>query len=475
MLPAAQRAPHASLLTVIGTSLLSAVFVFAVIAVSSPGDVLGATLSKVSTCSANLRTSTSVSAHVRAVIKTGTKISVAATKAGGSWRTTCAGKHVSGRFWYRISAVNGRSVRSLYGVTYLYAASSLFKTPTAIPVTKYAACGAYLRTGPATSSASKTLLKIDAKVLIATSVGGAAWSTTCAGKAVAGSSWYRISRVNADTVQSLYGVPYLYAAAGLFKASATPATPAPTPTPTVGPETAPTPTPTASPGATPTPTPTPTPVPPAFANMTEGIDISHWQGTISWPAVAAAGKKFAFMKASESTDYTDPTYVTNRQQARSAGLYVGAYHFAQPSTELGDAIAEADHFLATATPASGDLLPVLDLERSGSLSQVALTAWVQAYVGRIYERLGVHAIIYCSPNFWKNYMGDTTWFAANGYDILWVAHWTAAVTPLVPGGNWGGDGWTFWQYTSDGAVPGISGRVDLDRYRSKTLTSALIP
>ena len=64
--------------------------------------------------------------------------------------------------------------------------------------------------------------------------------------------------------------------------------------------------------------------------MSEGVDISHWQGAIDWTKVAAAGKKFAYMKASESTDFVDPNYTTNRAQARAAGLLVGAYHFAQP-------------------------------------------------------------------------------------------------------------------------------------------------
>ena len=118
---------------------------------------------------------------------------------------------------------------------------------------------------------------------------------------------------------------------------------------------------------------------------------------------------------------------------------------------------------------------MLDLERSGSLSQTALTAWVKAFLGRVDERVGVKAIIYVSPNFWRTYMGDTTWFGANGYDILWVAHWTTGVAPIVPGGNWAGDGWTFWQYTSDGAVNGISGRVDLNRYRGTNFTPVLIP
>jgi len=61
-------------------------------------------------------------------------------------------------------------------------------------------------------------------------------------------------------------------------------------------------------------------------------------------------------------------------------------------------------------------------------------------------------------------MGNTRWFADNGYAVLWIAHW-GVTNPDVPGSNWGGKSWTFWQYTSDGLVPGISGRVDLDRYR----------
>jgi lysozyme len=191
--------------------------------------------------------------------------------------------------------------------------------------------------------------------------------------------------------------------------------------------------------------------------------------------VAASGKKFAYIKASESTDYVDPLYAQNRAQARAAGLYVGAYHFAQPSTTAGDAVAEADHFIAVAAPAKGDLLPVLDLERSNGLSSVALTAWVRAYMGEILLRTGVHGVIYVSPSFWKTYMGDTSWFSLNGFDVLWVAHWTSASTPTVPGGNWGGHGWTFWQYTSDGAVPGISGRVDLNRYNGTDFTRVRIP
>ncbi|MEO8437126.1 MAG: hypothetical protein ABI562_01615, partial [Chloroflexota bacterium] len=262
------------------TSVLSAMLVFAIGAVSAPGEVLGATISKTAVCSVNLRSTASTTARIRKVIATGTKVSVVATVTGGSWRSTCAGKAVSGKSWYRISAISGKSVKSLFGVSYLYGATGMFKTTT---LTRYAACRVNLRTSAASSAAAKAVIPLNTKVLVTATVIGTSYSTTCSGKAVSGNRWYRISRVNDATVMSLYGVSYVYAASLLF-------TPSPTPPPIVAPESVPTPTPmptaTATPVPTPTPVPTatpvptPTPTPSAFANMTEGIDISHWQGAI---------------------------------------------------------------------------------------------------------------------------------------------------------------------------------------------------
>ena len=191
--------------------------------------------------------------------------------------------------------------------------------------------------------------------------------------------------------------------------------------------------------------------------------------------MAQAGKRFAFLKASDSTDYRDPTYATNRARANAVGVLVGAYHFARPDATPGDAVAEADLFVDAAAPAGGDLLPVLDLEVSGGLTTTPLQAWVRTFLDRVYERTGLRAAIYVSPSFWSTYMGNTATFALDGYPVLWIAHWTTASAPSMPASNWAGEGWTFWQYTSDGAVPGISGRVDLDRYRYQDLTPVLVP
>ena len=73
-------------------------------------------------------------------------------------------------------------------------------------------------------------------------------------------------------------------------------------------------------------------------------------------------------------------------------------------------------------------------------------------------------------------MGDTTWFGDNGYDILWVAHWTTGVDPDRAGvatgpATAGRSGST----RRTASVDGISGRVDLNRYRGTNFTPVLIP
>jgi len=203
----------------------------------------------------------------------------------------------------------------------------------------------------------------------------------------------------------------------------------------------------------------------------EGIDVSHWQGTISWPKVAAAGKKFAIIKVTESYDYTDPQYATNHAAARAAGLWTGGYHFAQPDATPGDAVREADYFVSKIVLGVGDLIPALDLEVTGGLSVAALQSWVFAWLNEVYARTGVRPMIYTSPNFWMNAMGNTSALADAGYKTLWIAHW-GVTSPTIPANNWGGHGWTFWQYTSNGSVPGITGRVDLDRFNGADLTPA---
>jgi GH25 family lysozyme M1 (1,4-beta-N-acetylmuramidase)/uncharacterized protein (DUF2141 family) len=195
-----------------------------------------------------------------------------------------------------------------------------------------------------------------------------------------------------------------------------------------------------------------------------GIDVSHWQGTINWSSVAAAGKQFVFHKATEGTNYVDPTAATNNAGAAAAGLLVGVYHFAHPDTN--SATAEANWFIQNAGQYAntGDLRPVLDLEDGSTLTASALATWVNTFCSTVQSALGVDPLIYCNTNYATNEVDATV----TSHD-LWIANWSTAygdpnTTGSPPSGVWGAGNWDFWQYSSTGSVSGISGAVDLDVY-----------
>ncbi len=205
----------------------------------------------------------------------------------------------------------------------------------------------------------------------------------------------------------------------------------------------------------------------AVSTMAGGIDVSEFQGTIDWAAVDHGTVRFAIVRATKGRSYVDPLYATNVSEATANGFVVGAYHRAKPDAASGDAAAEADHFIAVARNAAGDVLPVLDVEEAGSLSVTRLQEWVRRWLARVHTKLGVRPMIYAGPNFWRRSMGNTRWFARHGYP-LWIAHWNVP-SPDVPAHDWDGNGWTYWQWTSTGALLGISGDVDRDRFYGRNL------
>ena len=202
-----------------------------------------------------------------------------------------------------------------------------------------------------------------------------------------------------------------------------------------------------------------------------GIDVSHWQGKPRWAVVKSAGVRFVIAKASNANTGRDSEYVRNRNQCRKRGIPFTAYHHAKPDLGVGDAIAEADNFVAAAGLNGNNLLPVLEMKTAGVLSVDQAVDWAKAWLGRVEERLGVKSMLYVSATFFADHLGDTTWFADNGYR-LWVRDWENDM-PTVPGGDWGGHGWTMWQ-DGKAAVAGISGKVDTNLYDGTSLAALRI-
>ena len=128
-----------------------------------------------------------------------------------------------------------------------------------------------------------------------------------------------------------------------------------------------------------------------------GPDVSSWNhpsgAPIDWGQVAASGQSFAFIKATEGPAvvgggyYTNPYFAGDWSGAGSAGLYRGAYDFADPAMPLTTAESQAADFVKVAGRMQGnhDLPPVLDLETTGGLSIPDLITWTATWLSAVQE------------------------------------------------------------------------------------------
>ncbi len=211
----------------------------------------------------------------------------------------------------------------------------------------------------------------------------------------------------------------------------------------------------------------PASMPPPADGGALGVDVADYQhpngAAIDWVQVAAAGYKFAFVKATEGDYYANSYYAADLAQAKAAGLYATGYHFAIPN--VSDGASQADYALADGGYApDGRTLPLaLDIEYNPygaecyGLPPAQIVSWLSAFAAEVQRVTGQLPIIYTTADWWNTCTGDSTAF---GSDALWVAGYQGGSPPMPAG--WGN--WTFWQYTSRGRVPGIAGSVDVSYF-----------
>jgi GH25 family lysozyme M1 (1,4-beta-N-acetylmuramidase) len=190
------------------------------------------------------------------------------------------------------------------------------------------------------------------------------------------------------------------------------------------------------------------------------VDVSRYQNEIDWAQVAAAGYKGAMLKTvstnrklSNRADglYIDPTFERNYAGARAAGLDVGVYYYTYATSE---AMADAELALVREAVRGKELtMPVcVDVEENKlkQLSTLDLSN-LTAYALERVERMGFYAQLYTYTGY--KYELDMARLSSR-WDV-WLADYTGK-TPKVD------FKYNAHQHTSKGAVPGISGNVDLN-------------
>ncbi len=185
-----------------------------------------------------------------------------------------------------------------------------------------------------------------------------------------------------------------------------------------------------------------------------GIDVSYYQGSIDWEAVAADGVSFAWVRVSHSLQFFDPEFDTNLAGARAAGIHTGVYQYFEPGE---DPIAQADLLLEATGPLQpGDMPPLIDVESPDTVPPAQYADAIRAWIDRVETATGVKPFIYTGFYYWNESV-QTDEFA--DYP-LWIANYNPGC-PDIPD-VW--DTWVVHQYCACETVAGISGPVDGDTF-----------
>ncbi|MEU9120376.1 lysozyme [Streptomyces sp. NPDC048506] len=201
--------------------------------------------------------------------------------------------------------------------------------------------------------------------------------------------------------------------------------------------------------------------PPAgsLAASVEGVDVSSHNGNVAWSTLWNSGARFAYVKATESTSYTNPYFAQQYNGSYNVGMIRGAYHFATPDTSSG--AAQANYFVdhGGGWSKDGKTLPgALDMEYNPygatcyGLSAAGLVNWMKDWFATYKARTGRDAVVYTSTGWWKQCTGNSSAFGA--INPLWVPRYGSSVGELPAG--WGFH--TIWQYTSTGPTVGDHNR-----------------
>lgn len=196
-----------------------------------------------------------------------------------------------------------------------------------------------------------------------------------------------------------------------------------------------------------------------------GIDVSAWNGNINWSEVSKSGVKYAWVKHTEGQTHVNSGHKENMLGARNNNVIAGAYHFGRPDTNrdenLQDAVREAEWFLKNYNHKTGDLIPVLDVEKGMKTDDNYNVEWSLKWLEVVENALGCKPMVYTAKWAEDLYLirADKSLLIELAKYPVWWASYNEGVEPE----RWTGkiwQEWDVWQFTGSGTTPGISGRCD---------------
>ncbi len=186
-------------------------------------------------------------------------------------------------------------------------------------------------------------------------------------------------------------------------------------------------------------------------------DVSSYQTGISF-----AGCVIAMVKATESTNYTNPDYAAAKQRAASAGAYFCAYHFLHAGNGAGQA-SYAFSVVGRGIPLMIDFEPAYNA--NGTIASAPQVSDAVDFINQYRALGGTVYLLYLPHWYWQGDLGQASLTSVIDLGMLLVSSDYTGYSDTGPGwAPYGGMTPVVWQYTSTATLNGVV-NVDMNAYQ----------
>ncbi len=196
--------------------------------------------------------------------------------------------------------------------------------------------------------------------------------------------------------------------------------------------------------------------------LAKGIDISHHNyklnadgyETLDWEAIKAAGIEYVIIRVGDAAIGIDPTFEKSYNDAKAAGLDVGAYFYTR-ATSVAEIRREANLVLSALRGKQFEYPIYLDLE-DDSLKGIdpAILNEMCVEFFTVLQRSGYYTGLYVNRDWLTTVIDSNS--ALSRFEI-WYARYPTTVDGIEPIWNTAEDGehLGMWQYTDSGVIGGV--------------------
>lgn len=197
----------------------------------------------------------------------------------------------------------------------------------------------------------------------------------------------------------------------------------------------------------------------------EGPDLSYHNGTVDIKRIRDAGYKRVGLRAGYGNNNVDQKYVTNALACFNLGVAVLLYWFsyayttAMAAAEAGYAVAQAKKYWKRCPIAFDFEYDSVNYARKNGvvITKKLCTDMAIAFLREV-KAAGYIPVIYTNKDYLKNYFDMSRITAELGTVYVWYARYTSSIsTGEIEAAD-------IWQYTSSGRIPGVTGKVDLNKF-----------